>query len=222
LSHAAAGALWELRASAAVIVDVTVPRTGRRKRPGLRIHRPRALPAHEVTTHDRIRVTTPARTILDLAATLQRRPLERLLDSAENARLTDVASVVALARAHAGHRGAGRLLAALDTHTPGTTLTKSELEERFLALCRANGLPAPLVNESVNGFEVDFAFPNARLIVETDGWSWHRTRHAFERDRHRDAVHARAGYRTIRFTDTQLRHDPQAVVATLVALVSDD
>jgi len=105
-----------------------------------------------------------------------------LLDSAENARLTDVASVVALARAHAGHRGAGRLLAALDTHTPGTTLTKSELEERFLALCRANGLPAPLVNESVNGFEVDFAFPGARLIVETDGWSWHRTRHAFERD----------------------------------------
>jgi predicted transcriptional regulator of viral defense system len=95
LSHAAAGALWDLRRSAATRIDISVPRSGRAKRDGLRVHRPRNLPPDETTTHDGIPVTTPARTILDLAATLQTRPLERLLDQAENARLTDVASLVA-------------------------------------------------------------------------------------------------------------------------------
>jgi predicted transcriptional regulator of viral defense system len=108
LSHASAAALWELRASAARIVDVTVPGAGSRTRRGLRIHRARDLTG-ETTTHDGIPVTTPARTILDLAATLQRRPLERLLDQAENTRLTHVAALDALARAHPGHHGASKL-----------------------------------------------------------------------------------------------------------------
>jgi very-short-patch-repair endonuclease len=220
LSHAAAGALWELRASAATRTDITVRRTGRGTRPGLRIHRPRQLSSTEVTTHLGIPVTTPARTILDLAATLQRRPLERLLDQAENARLTDVACLAALARAHPGHRGAGRLLRALSRHTPGTTLTRSEREERFLALCRAHGLPQPRVNEYVEGFEVDFSFLDARLLVETDSWTWHRSREAFERDRHRDAAHTRAGYSTLRFTHRQLTHEPAAVAATLRAALN--
>jgi hypothetical protein len=220
LSHAAAGALWGLRASAARRIDVTVPRTGQRTRPGLRIHRPRTLRPDEVTTHYGIPVTTPARTILDLAGTLQRRPLERLLDQAENSRVTDVPSLVALARAHPGHRGANRLIAALDTHTPGTTITRSELEERFLALCRAHGFPTPLVNERVNGFEVDFAFREARLLVETDGWTWHRTRAAFESDRRRDSAHTRAGYRTLRFTHRQLTQEPWSVAATLRAALA--
>jgi hypothetical protein len=213
LSHAAAGALWELRASAAVIVDVTIAGGGSRKRPGLRIHRARDLTGL-TTTHDGIPVTTPARTIMDLAATLQRRPLERLLDQAENARLTDVASLVALARAHPGHRGASRLTTALSSHEPGTTLTRSELEERFLALCRTRGLPRPAVNARVVGPEVDFVFAEQRLLVEADSWTWHRSREAFERDRDRDAVHTRAGYRTLRFTHRQLTTTPDAVAAT--------
>jgi len=216
LSHASAAALWDLRRSAAVIVDVTIADGGSRKRKGLRIHRARDLTG-QTTTHDAIPVTTPARTILDLAATLQRRPLERLLDQAQNTRLTDVVSLEALARAHTGHRGASRLLATLDAHEPGATLTKSELEERFLALCRDAGLPRPRVNAWVEGFEVDFVFAEQRLLVETDGWSWHRTRAAFERDRHRDAVHARAGYRTLRFTHRQLTQAPHDVAATVAA-----
>jgi very-short-patch-repair endonuclease len=214
LSHAAAAALWELRRSAAVLVDVTVPGTGSRKRPGLRIHRARTL---ETTTHEGIPVTTPARTILDLAATLQRRPLERLLDQAENTRLTDVPSLEAVARAHTGHRGASRLLAILDAHEPGSTLTRSELEEVFLTLCRNAGLPRPAVNARVVGPEVDFVFTEQRLLVETDSWRWHRTREAFERDRDRDALHTRAGYRTLRFTHRQLSSEPDAVAQTLRA-----
>ncbi|HEX2104419.1 MAG TPA: hypothetical protein VHF51_12260 [Solirubrobacteraceae bacterium] len=126
LSHAAAGALSELRASGAGGVDIIVPRSGRARRDGLRIHRPRRLAATEVSSHHGIPVTTPARTILDLAATLPTRPLERQLDQAESARLTDVPSLVARARAHAGHRGAGRLPATLDTHHPGRTQLEYE------------------------------------------------------------------------------------------------
>jgi very-short-patch-repair endonuclease len=217
LSHASAAALWELRASAAVTFDVTVPGAGgRRKRKGLRIHRARDL-ADQTATHDGIPVTTPARTILDLAATLQTRPLERLLDQAENARLTDVAALDALARAHPGHRGASKLLAALDTHAPGSTLTRSTLEELFVQLCRDHGLPRPEVNSDRTGVEVDFLFPEQRLIVETDSWRFHRGRHAFENDRHRDQVHTVLGYRTLRFTHDQLTAAPGQVARTLRA-----
>jgi very-short-patch-repair endonuclease len=216
LSHASAGALWDLRASAASKVDVSVPRTGRRaRRSTIRVHRPRALHRTEVTVHHGIPVTTPARTILDLAATLDRRPLERLLDRAETLRLTDVVALGAIARAHPRHRGAQKLRAALEDHTPGTTITKSELEERFLRLCRDHGLPRPRVNTWVEGFEVDFLFAARRVIVETDSWQYHRTREQFDRDRRRDAIHARAGYRTLRFTHTQLTTDARTVAEVL-------
>jgi very-short-patch-repair endonuclease len=217
LSHAAAGALWDLRASAAARIDITVRRSGRAKRPSLRVHRPRDLRPDETTVHQRIPVTTPARTILDLAATLQPRPLERLVDQAENTRLTHVAALDALARAHPGHRGASRLLAALDSHAPGTTLTRSDLEERFLALCREHGLPRPRVNHHLQGKERDFVFPAHRIVIETDSWTHHRTRRAFEEDRARDQLLIAAGWRTIRLTHRQLTNDPHGVAATLAA-----
>jgi very-short-patch-repair endonuclease len=216
LSHAAAGALWDLRRSDAVVIDVTVPGTGGRpRRSGIRVHRARHL---ERTVKDGIPVTTPGRTILDLAATLDRRGIERLLDRAENQRLGDVLSLDALARAHPGHRGASKVLRALQDHDPGTTITKSDLEERFLKLCRDAGLPnATKLNDHVEGFEADFIFKEHRVLVETDSWQHHRSREAFERDRRRDAVHAAAGWRTLRFTYRQIDTDPAMVEAALRA-----
>ncbi|MDX6721977.1 MAG: hypothetical protein QOD44_2538 [Solirubrobacteraceae bacterium] len=162
-------------------------------------------------------VTTPERTVLDVAATLTPRQLERTLDQAEILRVLDWHTVDAVVRAHANHHGARRLRETLERHHPGTTLTKSELEEAFLALCRAQGLPRPQVNTYVEDLEVDFLFPGHSLAVETDGWGVHRTRRAFERDRERDATLTRAGYRVLRFTDRQLTHEPATVVATLAA-----
>jgi len=177
LSHASAAALWDLRGSAAGTVDVTVPGTGGRRK-GIRVHRARSL---EVTEHERIPVTTPGRTILDLAATLDRRGIERLLDRAEHQRLGDTLSLDALARAHAGHRGAHKLLKTLHGHNPGTTLTRSELEEAFYALCRDAGLPKPSkLNDHIEGLEADFVFKEHRLLVETDSWRHHKSRESFE------------------------------------------
>jgi very-short-patch-repair endonuclease len=219
LSHAAAGALWGLRPSAATRIDITVRRSGRATRAGLRIHRPRDLPAAETTTHDRIPVTTPTRTILDLAAVLPRRPLERLLDRADDLQLFALTSFDALLTAHPGHRGAHRLRAILDSHDAGTTLTRSDLEERFLAICRAHGFPDPKVNHDLAGRERDFVFPEQRLVVEIDSWRYHRSRRAFETDRYRDQTLLVAGYRSVRITDTQLEYDPPGVAATLTAVL---
>jgi putative AbiEi antitoxin of type IV toxin-antitoxin system/uncharacterized protein DUF559 len=220
LSHASAGALWGLRPSRAASVDVTVPGTGgRQRRDDIRIHRARSLDGQTTTKHG-IPVTTPGRTILDLAATLDRRGIERLLDRAENAHLGDDLPLVALARAHQGHRGARKLLDALRDHDPGTTLTKSDLEERFLELCRDAGLPTPVVNDHVEVLEADFIFKPHRVLVETDSWQHHRSRDSFESDRRRDAIHAAAGWRTLRFTHRQIEHEPAMVAGAVAAALN--
>jgi very-short-patch-repair endonuclease len=219
LRHNSAAALWGLRQSSARLIDVTTRRTGR-ARSGIRIHRPRTLRPDETTTENRIPVTAPARTILDLAALKSTRP-EHILDRNETLRLTDYPSLAALARAHPRHRGATRMLATLDRHTAGASFTRSGLERLFLDLCAQHGLPRPRANTVVAGKEVDFLFEPQRLIVETDSWAYHRTRTAFEDDRARDAVMARAGYRTLRFTDDHLTTDAAGVVAILTAILED-
>jgi very-short-patch-repair endonuclease len=217
LSFASAAAHWDLRTGVPTIVDVSVPRPGgRRRRPGLRIHRAATLPDDEVTTerHD-IPATTPARTILDMAAVLTPTRLESLLDRAERQELTDYLALDAIARTHPGHRGSAKLARALATHYAGEGMTRSELEIAFLELCRAHGLPRPRVNAEVERLEVDFLFPAARLTIETDSWRFHKTRRDFQNDRARDALLAVAGYRTLRFTDRQITSQPGTVVAAI-------
>jgi very-short-patch-repair endonuclease len=218
LSHASAAALWDLRRSGARIVDVSVPgRTGRAKQAGLRVRKPRTLRPSEITTRDGIPVTTPARTILDLAATPQPHRLERALDQAEILELTDYPALNAIAQAHPGHPGAGRLRRVLAAYDAGATLKRSDLERLFLKICHDHGLPTPKVNHTVVDDEVDFLFTEQRLIVEADSWRYHRTRQAFERDRRRDAIHLRAGYRTVRITDRQLEERAEEVAQAVAA-----
>jgi len=218
LSHASAAALWEIRPSEATRIDVSVPSAaGRAKRPGLRIHRASALHNVETTRHHAIPATTPARTLLDLASSLPRRALERALDQAEILELFDLRALRNVLDAHRGERGARALAAALEDHHAGTTVTRSALEEAFLALCAAHALERPQTNVRVCGLEVDFLFAAQRLVVEADGWQFHRTRAAFERDRERDAILAHAGYRTLRVTHRQLTRRPSEVVAAIAA-----
>ena len=140
--------------------------------------------------------------------------MERLLDQVEVERLTDYRALGAIAIAHPRHHGSHRLRAMLNRHLAGATLTRGDLESRFLGLCRAHGLPTPQVDVRIGENTVDFLFPERRLIVEIDSWKYHRTRARFDADRRRDATHLTAGDRTLRFTDRQLDDEPNAVAQT--------
>jgi hypothetical protein len=215
LSHASAAALWDIRPTSATRIDVSVRSAGgRAKRPGLRIHRTPTLQTDEITAHQGIRVTSPARTLLDLASSLPRRALERALDEAEIRDLYDRRALEAVALAHAGEHGARALAEAL-AQDGDPVLTDSELEEIMLGLCDEQQLERPTPRAWVAGLRVDFLFAASRLVVETDGYRYHRTRRAFERDRERDAILARAGYRTLRFTHRQLTREPALVAETI-------
>jgi very-short-patch-repair endonuclease len=214
LSHQSAARLWELPAAGHDAIHVTVVGHDPGRRRGLRIHRVRKLGAHEMRLHDGIPLTSPARTILDLAAALTARETERALAEAYARELVSRSEVEAALVAAGGRRGVRTLRAVLDLER-GPSLTRSEAEERLLALVRSAGLPDPETNRRLQGMEVDFLWRAARLIVEVDGYAFHSRRAAFERDRARDARLQAAGFRVIRVTWRQLVDEPHAVVAVI-------
>jgi very-short-patch-repair endonuclease len=216
LSHVDAAALWNIRPSASALVHVTVPsRAGRQRRRGVRVHRSGRLGADQVTVHHGIPVTTLARTLLDLADVAGRETLKRAIDEAEYQRLLDMTALIAVVEGNPGRRGAKLLRAAQGP----AEMTKSQLERRFLALVDRHGLPRPQVNSRIEGYEVDFAWPAAKLIVETDGFAAHGTRRAFENDRLRDRRLGRAGYRTVRLTPRSMAY-PAEIAADVEAFLS--
>jgi hypothetical protein len=219
LSNACATALWEIRPYNGVWIDVTVPtRGGRARRDHIRIHRSSTLNADDVTTHRGIPVTTIARTLLDVAATFTPPALARTVEQTEIRRLFDLNAIERTLARNPHHPGAKKLLRALALYRHDE-LTRSELEAVFRTLCDDHGIPRPLVNHIVEGQEVDFYWPDHRLVVEADGRATHFTVAAYERDRDRDAHLTTLGYRVLRFTERQLTGDAATVAARLRALL---
>ncbi|HWH45643.1 MAG TPA: DUF559 domain-containing protein [Thermoleophilaceae bacterium] len=217
LSHRSAAALHGLAPEGAGLPHVTAPRRGTRPaRRGIHVHRPRSLAADEVGEADGIPATSVSRTLLDLAETESRRLLGRALEQAERLRVFDRGEIEAVIARGFGRRGLAPLRAALAVFD-GDPGTRSELESRFLGLCRASGLPAPMVNCVVAGLEVDFAWP--KLVVELDGYEFHGGREAFERDRERDAVLQAAGLKVLRLTARRLDRDAAGAMAAVAALM---
>ena len=215
LSHFGAAALWALIDQSKGATHVTVPlRSGRRHRPGICLHRV-ALPSEDRTRRHGIPVTSPARTLFDLSPLLPRRQLERALDEAAYLRLLPAGALESTLERNAGRTGGPAFRATLAAHTPGTTRTRSELEERFLLLCRSHHLPQPLVNTRLAGLEVDFCWPGHFLIVETDGGAAHGRPATLERDHERDALLRDADYTVLRFTYRQVTGKPGWVAASV-------
>ena len=217
LSYRSAGANFAIRPSARGRIDVTVPARGRRQRAGIHIHSARHLDPADITSHRGIPTTSLARTLLDLATFLPSTQLDRAIEAAERLELFDLRSIEDVLARSNGHRGAGRLRRVLDDYRHVDI--RSELEGRFLALCREGDLPLPATNVLIEGFLVDAVWREQKLIVELDGYRFHRTRAAFERDRRRDAVLAVAGYRTVRITHLMLDRESTRVVEVLRALL---
>ncbi len=222
LSHRAAAALWGLRATSAPRVEVSLARRLRSRR-GVQIHHAPLAP-DEVTVHHGIAVTTPPRTLLDLAAILRPDQLERAMNEAEARRLSDSLSLDALIDRHPARPGTLALKSILQRGRLGATLTRSELEDRFLSFLDAHDLDRPRVNVALalagTHIEADCVWSHQRLIVELDGYATHATRAAFERDRTRDRRLQAAGWRVVRITWRHLHDEPAAVAAELRALLS--
>jgi hypothetical protein len=196
LSHATAAAAWDLLPLGGGVIHVTVPGDpGRKRRPGIRVHRSATIEPLDIVTHRKIPITTPIRTVLDMAATVKGRQLERLLDRSE--RRLDFTELQQRLETHPTRPGSPALQAVLSRYTVGSTVTRSELEEMFLRLCDDHGLPRPEVNTCIEGIECDFVWRDARLIVEVDGYAFHR--HTFAADRERDVVLKLAGWEVLRF-----------------------
>jgi Protein of unknown function (DUF559) len=219
LSHRTAAALWDLIAPHGRPEVTTLADNA--STASLHVHRSKTLdPVNDVVRQpDGLPVTTVARTLADLAQVLTPHQLERTCHNAEVTRTLDAAAVKDQLARLTGRRSRAlrQALATLSVAEPD--ITRSELEERFLALVAEAGLPRPMVNATIAGYEVDFFWPEQRLIAETDGAATHLTATAFEQDRERDAALQVAGFRVVRFTWRQVTQHPHDVTHTLSALL---
>jgi very-short-patch-repair endonuclease len=199
LSHTSAGELWGMLRSDRLLspaesrrpgdIHVTVPSNARQRR-GIRVHRSGTLFPSQVTRRERIPVTTPSRTLADLRRVLPQPQFAAALRQAE------FLGLPLEPRLEADH-------------------TRSELEARFLSLCRRHRLPRPEANVPIGPFTVDCLWRDCRLVVELDGHRAHGSRAAFEADRERDAYLTRLGFSVVRLTWRQVTRNPADVTATL-------
>ena len=183
------------------------------RRPGIRVYR-RAHPnPDDLTRHRNIPLTQPIPTLVDLAARLPAHQLEAAVNEADKLDLTDPEALRSALDDLPGRRGVPALRKLLDHRT--FALTDSELERRFLPIARRAGLARPFTGRRLNGFKVDFYWPELGLVVETDGLRYHRTPTQQAKDRRRDQAHAVAGLTTLRFTHAQITFEAGEVEATL-------
>ena len=191
VSHRSAASLWRLLPPPEGPIDVTVPsKSGRRRRPGLRVHRCESLEPGHTTRRFGIPVTSPVRTVADLRRAVSPQELRRAIRQAD---------VLGLATG-------------MEALVEGT---RSELERRFQLLCRQAELPTPETNVRIGRFTVDFLWRDERLVVETDGYRYHRGRQAFEDDRTRDLELRNLGCEVVRLSYRQVVDEPDRVAAAL-------
>lgn len=215
LSHESAVSLRELVGPRPTggVVHIALPRGHRRPRPGIRLHHLPTLVESDVSVVDGLRVTTAARTLLDVATRWPSRALERAVADALEREITTIDALHGLLARHPGRSGTRRLRILLSGRGPA--LTRSELEALFLEKVRRARVPPPRTNVGIGGYEVDCYWPDARLAVELDGFRYHARRSAFEGDRARDADLAARGIRVVRITWYQLTREPEAVLVRL-------
>lgn len=210
LSHQAALAVWGVHGEIGAAMHITVAGRQRGRIPGVTVHRSASLDRPDVRWRAGIPLTAPARSLLDAAATLERAALARAVDEARVRRLVNDRQLADVLERHPRRRGMAVLRELLASEP---VLTRSDAEQRLLALLRAAGIPPDETNARIGRYEVDFLWRSERLIVELDGFAYHSSRAAFERDRARDAELLAAGHRVIRVTWRQLVHEPEAIIA---------
>jgi hypothetical protein len=205
LSHRSAAALYEVGKEQDDLIEVSVTRPGRRTHRGIRP----SLPSHDVGTVERIGVTSPVRTLLDLSTLEPPNRVERAINEADKHDVIDPDALRKALDAHGGEPGVRKLRKVLDKHT--FRLSDQELELLFRPIAASAGVPVELTKVILDDFEVDFFWPSLGLVVETDGWRYHRTPSAQSRDALRFQLHTASGLTPIRFSHWQVKHEPEHV-----------
>jgi hypothetical protein len=208
LSHRSAAALFGIARELPGRIDITLLSTRRVRQPGIRTHR-RSLSPGDFGRKNRIPVTSPLQTMIDIALELPMDDLERAVNNADKHELIDPEALRAGLDEHPGEPGVKPLRTLLDKDT--FRLSDTQLEVLFRPIAAAAGVPVELTKCFVNDFEVDFFWPSLGLVVETDGLRYHRTAAAQRRDAIRDNAHVAAGLNRLRFTHWQVRYDPAYV-----------
>jgi very-short-patch-repair endonuclease len=215
LSHSSAAVLWEMRRRWPTPPEITVPSD--RRPPLVKVHLSTALTSRDIRTQLGVRVTSPARTVLDIAPRLTDKALARAVNDARHNRYLTLDSLADALNRFRNHPGRRRLLPFVQTLTG---LTRSELEDAFLAFTRRFHLPTPQTNVLVAGHLVDALFAEELLIVELDGYEFHNGRGSFESDRERDAATLAAGHATVRVTHDRLTDSAEREAARLERILA--
>lgn len=213
LSHQTGAWWWQWIETIPARIHVGTARK-RRSLKEVRVHAERTVPT---VTHKGLPVTSPAQTLLDLASVASTATLRRAVAEADHQGLLELTEIEDCVGR--GRPGSGALRDALDAHLPELVQTASVLEERFLTLIQARGLPIPEVNALVEGLRVDCLWRRSMVVVELDGHRWHSNPAGIERDRDRDLILRRAGYTVLRYTWQQVLHQPDAIVDELRELL---
>ncbi len=219
LSHNAAGRLWKMDEVVSAAPEVSLIGRSRRHVEGVVIHEPRTLTGRDVTTLGVIPVTTPARTLIDLAGIVNLTALEDALDSAVRRELVTVKALMRRLRyVDARGRTGLPLLKQLLDERLGTPGSGSTLENIVRRAFDDAGLPSPVAQYEIHGPDgfvarVDFAYPDARLAIEVDGYEFHSSRRAWEGDLVRQNKIVALGWFVLRTTRRQVRERPHEVVA---------
>jgi hypothetical protein len=213
LSHRSAASLWGFDKHWEEPFEVIAPSV--RRRTGVKVHRCRTLARPDITRQLGIRVTSPARTVLDNATRFTGKRLSRFVNDALRTpylHVPDLADVLNRNPDHPGTRRVRRYVRAP---------TNSPLEDDFLEFAKRYGLPQPVTNTHLLGFEIDVLYPRERVIVELDSAEFHMDRDSFERDRKRDVIMLEANIVTVRITDERMNHDAEEEARRLQTILAD-
>ncbi|HET7053331.1 MAG TPA: DUF559 domain-containing protein [Solirubrobacterales bacterium] len=209
LSHQSAAALWGIAKERRGRIDISVSRRSELERPGLRVRARAKLDPARIVAKDGIPVTEIVQTLVDLATELRPRRMERAINEADKHDLVDPETLRSRLRSYEGEPGVKPLRTLLDEST--FRLSDSDLEIFFRPITARAGLPPPLSKQVVNGWEVDFYWPDLGLVVETDGLRYHRTASTQTRDARRNRAHALTGMIPLRFTHYEVKYEPTLV-----------
>jgi hypothetical protein len=209
LSHFACGAYWEFMRWEDRLIDVTVIGTTTRRVPGVRVHRSRSLDERDILRRDGMRVTSPARTLLDLAAVLPPKALRRAARQAQAERRVNIRQLAEILERSNGHRGVPALRAIIDDLLDLLDRAKIERPE----------VNAPL---HVGGRSItpDYLWRERRIAIEADSRRWHDDPLTHGNDTDKQAILEANDYRVLRITDHQIDNHPQQTLARIRAALA--